>query len=102
MKFCSNCGNQIKPEQDVCLNCGKIVNSNKAKVSEKDTGHIGWAFLGFFVPIAGLILYLIWIDERPLDAKKAGKGALISVIASAVIFMLYVILAFVFYVTMFS
>jgi len=50
-----------------------------------DTGSFGWAVLGFFVPLAGLILWIVWKTERPLSAKKAGIGALVSVLASVVL-----------------
>jgi hypothetical protein len=40
----------------------------------------GFAVLCFFIPLVGLILYLVWKDEYPLKAKSCGKGALIGVI----------------------
>lgn len=51
----------------------------------QDTGSFGWAVLGFFVPLAGLILWIVWKSEKPLSAKKAGMGALVGVIASVVL-----------------
>ena len=45
-----------------------------------DTGSMGWAVLGFIIPLVGLILYLVWKDTQPLNAAKAGKGALIGAI----------------------
>lgn len=45
-----------------------------------DIPSFGYAVLGFFVPMAGLILYLVWREETPLRAKSAGKGALVGVI----------------------
>ena len=45
----------------------------------------GYAVLGFFIPVVGLILYLVWKDETPLRAKSAGKGALIGVITGVVL-----------------
>lgn len=57
-----------------------------------DTGSFGWGVLGFFFPIVGLILYLVWKYERPMDARIAGKGALISVIVNAVIVIFSIIL----------
>ena len=27
-KYCSNCGNELKANADICLNCGKIVNEH--------------------------------------------------------------------------
>ena len=40
--------------------------------------------LGFFVPLAGLIIWLMNKDTKPLMAKSAGKGAIIGWIASIV------------------
>lgn len=40
----------------------------------------GWGVLGFFVCVVGLILFLVWRQERPRASKAAGIGALIGVI----------------------
>jgi len=40
-----------------------------------------YAILAFLIPIAGLVLWVKWNDERPLDAKWAGIGAAIGVVA---------------------
>lgn len=56
-----------------------------------DTGSFGWAVLGFFIPIVGLILFLVWKDSKPLSAKQAGKGALVSVIANVVLSIVLVV-----------
>jgi hypothetical protein len=50
-----------------------------------DAPSMGYAVLGFFIPLAGLILYLVWKDQYPLRAKSAGKGALIGFIADLVL-----------------
>ena len=52
-------------------------------MEEKD--NVGWAILGGFIPLVGLILYLCWKDSKPADAKMAGKGALIGVVVSVVL-----------------
>lgn len=49
-----------------------------------DTGSFGWAILGFFIPLAGLILFCVWRNDRPKDAKMAGVAALISFILNIV------------------
>lgn len=59
---------------------------------ETDSSSLGWAVLGFFIPLVGLILYLVWKDELPLRAKSVGKGALVSVIVNVVIGLLWGIL----------
>ncbi len=48
-------------------------------------GNAGWAVLGFFFPLIGFILWLVWRNEKPGDSKMAGKGTLIGVIVYAVI-----------------
>lgn len=60
-----------------------------------DTGSFGWAVLGFFIPLVGLILFLIWKTEKPVSAKQAGMGALVSVIISVVLWLIVFMLALV-------
>lgn len=67
----------------------------QAAPNPQDTGSFGWAVLGFFVPLVGLILYLVWKNEKPLTARRAGKGALISVIVSVVLMVIWMILMFI-------
>lgn len=57
------------------------------KVEEKK-GNVGWAVLGGFLPFVGLILWLVWKDTKPEDAKMAGKGALIGAIVEVSISVL--------------
>ena len=77
--YCSKCGAKIEEKSDFCSECGnqltEVKNTNQ-EVS-KSSSSIGWGVLGFFVPLAGLILYLVWKNDRPSDAKAAGIGALI-------------------------
>ena len=53
----------------------------------------GYAALGFFFPVVGLILYLVWKDQTPLRARSAGKGALIGVIVGVVLSILLTIVS---------
>lgn len=100
MAYCRNCGAQIENHATICSNCGM---QQQAPVQPPiyqspapiDDGSIGWAFLGFFVPIAGLILYLVWKDTKPLSAKMAGKGALIYCIVAAAIIVFYILIIFI-------
>ena len=48
--------------------------------AQPDAPSAGFAWLCFFFPLVGLILYIIWKDTYPLKAKSCGKGALIGVI----------------------
>lgn len=91
MKYCSHCGAQIDDEAVFCVKCGCSVSSGKT-VRTDDAPNAGFAVLGFFLPLVGLILYLVWMDSYPLRAKSAGKGALIGVIVSVALGILSVIL----------
>lgn len=92
MKYCMNCGKQLDDRAVICPHCG--VPQEKIHIYN-DSGSIGWAILGFLVPVAGLVLFLIWKDERPESSKMAGIGALVSVCLSAASGILAVVLAFV-------
>lgn len=58
----------------------------------QDDGSVGWGILGFFIPLVGLILFLVWKNEKPKSAKAAGTGALISVCIYAALVVLWIIL----------
>lgn len=116
MKKCQYCGQSMAEHLLVCPHCGQPVpgalekdrSSSRLKASEQsageietnvlnvennvrshsvDSGSFGWALLGFFIPLVGLILFLVWRKERPMNANSAGIGALISVVANLVFFV---------------
>jgi hypothetical protein len=62
-------------------------------VYTEDSPSAGMAILGFFIPIAGLILYLVWKDTKPLKARSAGRGALVSVIIGVILWLIAIIIA---------
>ena len=39
------------------------------------------------IPIVGLVLFLVWKDTKPRNAKAAGIGALVSVILSVLYYV---------------
>ena len=77
--FCKNCGQEIDDKAVICPHCGV---SQKDDSSVSDSGSIGWGFLGCCIPIVGLILFLVWRDNKPKNAKAAGimmeKGKLVK------------------------
>ena len=126
MKYCSNCGKELADSSAFCSECGapqQGAPSEPQQYQESvyrqappqqnqqpyqapqqapqqapvvDSGSFGWALLGFFFPVVGLILFLVWKDQKPLTAKKAGLGALVGVIASVVFMVIYFIIVFAF------
>ena len=53
----------------------------------KDRGGFLWGRLGCCIPVVGLVLFLVWRDEKPKTAKAAGIGALVSVILTILIYV---------------
>ncbi|WP_263862622.1 PLD nuclease N-terminal domain-containing protein [Bifidobacterium platyrrhinorum] len=49
-----------------------------------DSGSFGWAVLGFFVPLAGIILYFVWKTERPSNARRCRNGAIAGIAANII------------------
>lgn len=70
--FCKNCGAEIDDKAAICPNCGvpqKDIN---------DSGSAGWGILGCCIPVLGAVLYLVWRNTKPNNAKSAGIGALVG------------------------
>ncbi|MDE7404928.1 MAG: hypothetical protein K2M81_07475 [Lachnospiraceae bacterium] len=53
-----------------------------------DNGGLLWGLLGCCIPIVGLILFLVWKDQKPKTAKSAGIGALVSVILAVAFYII--------------
>ncbi len=100
MAFCRVCGNEMHDSAIVCTKCGVATanygngningNINNQNTQIVDTGGFGWGLLGCCIPMVGLILFLIWKDERPNTAKSAGIGALVA----AILMVLYFVAVF--------
>ena len=86
MAFCRNCGHEIEENEAFCMNCGAAQQQQPQVV---DNGGFGWGLLGCCVPIVGLILFLVWKDNKPKTAKAAGIGALVCVIAYVFLYVVF-------------
>lgn len=106
--FCTGCGKALALDEKFCSACGKERPTPVASAQPtyqqpvypqmgyvQDAPSGGMMALGFFFPIVGLILYLVWKDQTPLKAKSAGKGALIGFIVGMALSILVPILTFV-------
>ena len=85
---CNKCGKKVDKDIKFCPNCGNTLEEKKTtkKVENKDItddgASVAWGILGFFVPLAGLILFLVWMNNKKKSAKAAGLGALIGFVTS--------------------
>ena len=89
--YCGNCGKEIESDSVYCRHCGSKVGAadpNRPPTGlyyAEDKSVPGGAALGFFFPVVGFILWLVWQDKYRKRATSCGKGALAGVIVSAVI-----------------
>ena len=98
--YCKNCGKNIDDSAIYCINCGTRFDNNINETDDRSS--FGFAILGFFIPIVGLILFLIYEGKKPKRAKLSGKGALIGFITKIVLSIILVILYVVFAATLFT
>ena len=88
MAYCRKCGALIDDYAAVCPKCGTPQNGGPNNPPPAaDNGGFLWGLLGCCIPIAGLILFLVWKDTKPRTAKAAGIGALVSVILSVLYYV---------------
>lgn len=57
-----------------------------------DNGGFLWGLLGCCIPVVGLILFLVWKDQKPNTAKAAGIGALVGVISGIVLYVIFFVI----------
>lgn len=93
---CKHCGKMVDDNSNFCSNCGMRFDDRQSFNDTDDSSSVGFAILGFFIPLVGLILFLVYESKRPKRAKSAGIGALVGFITKIVISIVCVILCFVF------
>lgn len=102
MMYCYNCGKEVG-DAKFCPYCGVELygehqeghvyqNKNEyeplhqsPRYREEDASSFGFALLSFFIPIIGLILYIIWNRDYPLKAKSCLKGLIVGFVTEFVI-----------------
>ena len=103
MMYCRHCGKLTDENYEYCGYCGKKLDIAPKQENPNDSGSFGFGVLGFFFPIVGLILYLVFEGDKPKRAKAAGVGALTGFITGVVLVLLFVVLDYVFwYAILFS
>jgi len=66
------------------------MDNNTNVTNSNDNGGFLWGLLGCCIPLVGLILFLVWKDNKPKTAKAAGIGAIVGVV---VVVLEYIIMA---------
>ena len=106
--FCPNCGTRFPNGKKFCDQCGSELkettiteNISFNQVNPQDAKSTGFGVLGFFFPVVGLILYLVWKDTMPLRAKSTGKGALAGAITGVALTILIYVVYFIIIASLF-
>lgn len=100
--YCKNCGRTVDDTSSYCNNCGARIDNKPNADASEDSLSLGFAIFGFFIPIVGLILFLIYEEKKPKRAKSAIKGTLIGFITKIVLAIILVILYVVFVASLFN
>lgn len=115
---CKKCGFETPNNSNFCSHCGAPVDFNDEFISidskieeEKNEEHtinanenmnqmmnidmsrasIGWYFLGLFFPLAGIIIFFLFLYKKPDLAFKARRGAIHGFILSIALTFLFII-----------
>ena len=97
MVYCRNCNTPIDDRAAVCPYCG----APQASKPVQEGSGFWWGVLGFFFPVAGLVLFIVFKNKRPNRAKSAGIGALISVILEVLAVIAYYVIIVLIYGALF-
>lgn len=68
------------------------MDNNTNVTNPEDKGGFLWGLLGCCIPLVGLILFLVWKDNKPKTAKAAGIGAIVGVVISVLSYILMMVL----------
>ena len=77
-KYCSTCGKTVHENAVICPYCGCALAASLNSIEDKPS--LGIKILSFLIPIAGLVLFCVYLWIKPISAKSYGLWALIGFI----------------------
>lgn len=73
-------------EAVICPSCGCAVTGKRVVVDTgEDVASAGFNLLGFFVPLAGLILFCTMVNKTPKKAKQIGIFSLVGFVINLIL-----------------
>lgn len=90
--YCQSCGSKTNENQELCISCGAGLQGNKKVSNGEDnpSSLVGLAACCF--PIVGLILYIVWKNDKPKSAKSVCKWAVIGTVAGILLYIVAAVL----------
>lgn len=93
--FCQACGAETRKEQEFCIKCGAKLIRKKQLSSLNDNPSLLVNLASCCFPIVGLVLYLVWRDEKPRTAKSVCIWGVVGFVIISVFYIFMAILGFI-------
>ena len=88
--YCSQCGKEIEADMKYCPYCGAALNVNgNVDQPEQDAPSLLFAFISFFIPIIGIVLYIVWRKDSPKKAASCLKGIVAGISFEMVLYIIF-------------
>ena len=84
-KFCPYCGAQLDTQSQAYDNYQPINQQQTNYPREDDAPSTGFFILSMFLPIVGIILFIVWNKDYPLKAKSCLKGFVTGIVGGFVL-----------------
>ena len=91
--YCTSCGTELKETSKYCPKCGVEIYRDNKNESIKS---ILLMIMGFFLPIVGFILYLVWKEKRPVKANSTKWGSMLGMVFRLVIIIWVILMLIIF------
>lgn len=92
-KFCANCGKELKESENVCTNCGTIIQNTQKETDKK-------ASVGFILGLISIIAWLLPLAGYPVSIcgivysskglkSSTNKGKAIAGLVLSIVFLVF-------------
>lgn len=105
MQECPSCGNKISEIATACPHCGRVFGSQQPayRQTTSASSHVPEELSGSdqalvfcgnicFSPILGIVLYLVWKDEKPHKAEQVCNLTIFATLAGIAISFVFAML----------
>ena len=85
MAYCTNCGSDIDNRAVSCPECGHQTSVNNQEYLIETRGSRWFFVLGFCIPVVGLVLFFVWLKDKPRSATSALVGSLVNFVVTFIL-----------------